>query len=454
MNSSIYIPKRINVGFQDRRGTYTGKLAYIIYWDEKNKLRKETSWNNWRDHNIEPQDFDNEPTEGFVLNKKVGDYDSGWNHRHAYCRVYDPRGFEFEITIENLLYILENATSTKGKGLEGEFIYGWDGKDLVLLPVDSPDYKEIQSYTEIISTNNIIKQKDLVIGRTYADKIGRQLVYLGKHPYYYWGYKYRNADNEIVKVKKIKDIPNEIVKAERYKDTHDVYMGEYMWFASPYDYCEGKRCNYTHFERYKGMPKKFIKVTNTMTYEFFDELIESMKGTIEYSPLDKTGSKAYKYSFEQFEQLINSKHMNSISSHYGIYSITGYQYLVKRDKENKELFSVEPVKSNIESLIEYVEPPVFKYYGRSDETVALHKRKYTEDFNNRFEGFIEYNTESNEYYYGGRIPSNDISYKHATNLSIQQVYDKLEPCYIVDYLENGKAYRQYGDYLKLSGVNN
>ena len=86
---------------------------------------------------------------GFVLNKKVGDYSSGWNHRQAYCRIYDPRNFEFEITIENLLYILENANSIKGKGLEGEFVYGWDGKDLVLMPVESPDYKQIAEYIDM-----------------------------------------------------------------------------------------------------------------------------------------------------------------------------------------------------------------------------------------------------------------------------------------------------------------
>jgi hypothetical protein len=40
--------------------------------------------------------------------------------------VYDPRGFEFEISIPNLLYILQECTSTKGKGLDGEFVYlGW-----------------------------------------------------------------------------------------------------------------------------------------------------------------------------------------------------------------------------------------------------------------------------------------------------------------------------------------
>ena len=38
MKSNIFIPKRINVGYQNRSGTYTGKLAYIIYYDEKGTL--------------------------------------------------------------------------------------------------------------------------------------------------------------------------------------------------------------------------------------------------------------------------------------------------------------------------------------------------------------------------------------------------------------------------------
>ena len=35
MNTSIFIPKRINVGYQKRNDTYTGKLAYVTYFDEK-----------------------------------------------------------------------------------------------------------------------------------------------------------------------------------------------------------------------------------------------------------------------------------------------------------------------------------------------------------------------------------------------------------------------------------
>ena len=146
MKSTIFIPKVINVGYQNRKDTYTGKLAYVVYTDEKGVIRKQASWDGWRDLNIEPNTFDNTPTSGFVLNKKVGDTRSHWNFRQAYCRVYDPRGFEFEITIENLLYILENTNSIVGKGLEGEFVYGWSGKDLILLPTNSPDYKDIMDY--------------------------------------------------------------------------------------------------------------------------------------------------------------------------------------------------------------------------------------------------------------------------------------------------------------------
>lgn len=207
MNTNIFIPTKINVGFQERKDTYTGKLAYVIYFDEKGKLRKETSWQGWRDEGIPNAIYDNEPMEGFVLNKKVGGDRYGWNPRQTYTRVYDPRGFEFEITIPNLLWILENCNCIKGKGLEGEFVYGWDGKELVLVPVESSDYKEIQEKNKVIHNNNtFIKARDLIIGATYEDLNGNQYVYMGKSKpwkdqsnYYYHeshGYYYSNNRKE------------------------------------------------------------------------------------------------------------------------------------------------------------------------------------------------------------------------------------------------------------------
>lgn len=67
---SIFVPKKVNVGFQNRKDTYTGKLAYVIYFDETGKLRKEPSWQGWRDKQIPNEIYDNEPIEGFVLKKK------------------------------------------------------------------------------------------------------------------------------------------------------------------------------------------------------------------------------------------------------------------------------------------------------------------------------------------------------------------------------------------------
>lgn len=181
MNNNIFLPKKINVGFQNRSDTYTKKLAYIIYFDTKGILRKEKSWESWRDKKIDNIIYDNEPTEGFVLNKKAGGYSTGWNHRQTYVRVYDPRGFEFEISIANLLYILENTNSIKGKGLEGEFVYGFDGKDLLLMPALSPDYIELTEFNKTLYENKSIKSKDLKIGATYLTKQNDKWIYIGKY---------------------------------------------------------------------------------------------------------------------------------------------------------------------------------------------------------------------------------------------------------------------------------
>ena len=149
------VPKIIKIGYQKRKDTYTGMLGYVTYIDEKGKHRKEKSWNSWRDHSIGYITLTNEPTEGFVLNKKVGGYRySNWEQRATYCRVYDPRGFEFEISIENLLYVLDYCSSIIGKGLEGEFVYAWSGPELILLPISSPDYKTSISFTSLQNKKN------------------------------------------------------------------------------------------------------------------------------------------------------------------------------------------------------------------------------------------------------------------------------------------------------------
>lgn len=127
---------------------------------------------------VNPEEFDNVPTEGFVLNKKVGGTKYSWNTRQTYTRVYDPRGWEFEISVPNLLFILECTNSIKGKGLEGKFVYSWEGKELVLLPCNTEDYEKSIEYTKLQSLK--ITSKDLTPGYTYLHSNGEVYMYLGK----------------------------------------------------------------------------------------------------------------------------------------------------------------------------------------------------------------------------------------------------------------------------------
>jgi hypothetical protein len=71
---NVFIAPKIKVGFQKRTDTFTGMLAYIIYYDEKGKLRKEKSWEGWRDKKIDAQEFENVPTDGFTINKDIKRY--------------------------------------------------------------------------------------------------------------------------------------------------------------------------------------------------------------------------------------------------------------------------------------------------------------------------------------------------------------------------------------------
>ena len=184
MNSNLFIPKKIRAGFQNREGTYNGTLGYIIYFGPDGKIRKEKSFESWRDKKIPIQEFDNIPTDGFVFNKNVQRYN--WSHfgsGRSLIRVYDPRGVEFEITTENLILILMHTDCCK-RGLVGSFVYGWSGGDLVLMPVACEEYQKATEFTE--RQDQRVGMKNMVNGCSYKTKKGKDLVYLGKFDWYVW----------------------------------------------------------------------------------------------------------------------------------------------------------------------------------------------------------------------------------------------------------------------------
>ncbi len=186
--AQLLIPSKLRVGFQARSDTYSGRLGFVIYFDAQGVLRKATAWSRWCARStppIDPVDYDNLPTEGFVLNRDGGGsrHSYGWHVRNPFARVYDPRGFEVEITIPNLFLILREGTCHPGKGLEGKFVYAWDNQQLVLLPVKSVDYEQSTGFTALQGLE--VTAKDLVAGHTYETKRQEHWVYLGRFDYYY-----------------------------------------------------------------------------------------------------------------------------------------------------------------------------------------------------------------------------------------------------------------------------
>jgi len=281
MKSTIFIPEKVNVGFRERNDTYTKKLAYVIYFDEKGKLRKETSWNGWRDEKLGNEIFENVPTSGFVLNKKAGGYSTGWNHRQTYVRVYDPRGFEFEIDVPNLLYILENTSSIKGKGLEGEFVYGWDGKDLVLIPTESPDYKEISSFNKKVHNQVKLKGKDLKLGGTYLSKDNTHLIYLGRFDE--WDYEYEYAE--------VKD---------RYGFSGRRWTGKKLWRTKKKSYFFASASN-GNITTVQSLSKSIIDVISEECVDNFAELMDKLECCSTYSPVDDSKDEYADYTFDEFK---------------------------------------------------------------------------------------------------------------------------------------------------------
>lgn len=298
MNTSIRIPERINVGYQTRKDTYTQKLAYVIYYDEKGVLRKEKSWQGWRDKSINPEEFKNEPTSGFVLNKKVGGYKSDWNHRQTYVRVYDPRGFEFEITVPNLLYILENTSSIIGKGLEGEFVYGWDGTDLVLLPASAPEYEELMNFNKTVSELKKFKGTDMIVGATYQTKQNYTLIYLGRFDYF---------------------------ETTSYDDITPVCKGKKYFFAL------AQPNAYNRFEEITSLTSKIISCVSEECHAKYADYMDLLEKQYMYSPYDSTLDVKVPATLDNLKYVMGNKSYNKDNKyhHNFRFSFEGDDYYIE-----------------------------------------------------------------------------------------------------------------------------
>lgn len=330
----------------------------------------------------------------------MGDTCSHWNFRQAYCRIYDPRGFEFEITIENLLYILENTNSIVGKGLEGDFVYGWCGKDMVLLPTNSPDYKDIQEYTNLMYSETTITAKDLSIGKTYRGKDNTFYLYLGKYDTYSSIYDYNDESK---------------------------YKGKQFWFAHFKDESElndisnhtDKLKSYVMYK--KTLSSKFLlNIYDDSISIYLSDFIDTINHMPEFSPVDLDRVMINFYRKSDFVDTIN-EYISSVQKNewrFGNFDFCSKPY------------------NNIPN--NYIIMPKTRYVDHKYELIAFEVYKYSPD-----------SYTSHSYYYYAQYTNNGHpihTFEQLTEENIIYLWETYKPCYIELYLKNGEYYKTVYEY--------
>ena len=193
------LPQQLKVGFAGGCDVDQERLAFVVRQKPNGEWASEKSFNKWRNKEIEPKVFDNTPVEGFALITAGGGVKDrcGGNARMEYVRVMDPRGWVFEITVPNLLAIMQERACYPGKGLAGEFVYAWpahpQGK-LVLLPAGGEIHQAAQQFTEL---QQPAEDLELQGGEICLTKDGDTVIYLGRLKYY---------RNQIVNGSRIRDV--------------------------------------------------------------------------------------------------------------------------------------------------------------------------------------------------------------------------------------------------------
>lgn len=412
MTKKIFIPKKINVGFQERKDTYTGKLAYVTYFDERDKLRQEKSWNCWRDHAIDNLIVTNEPTEGFVLNKKVGEYRIGWNQRKAYCRVYDPRGFEFEISFENLLYILENTSCIKGKGLEGEFVYGWDSGHLILVPTNSLDYEELIGYSKSLIKRRNVRANELKVGYTYRTKYNETVVYLGRFPHYARCITFldmHTGESGIVSNACGIDAMLREGKRLKYETFRKLYQIEHCFCIVPNNINEDTKYELLLLKQLQG---KIIECIDDSVNPLYETLSEQIKHYEIFSQLDTLHTELEPVDFDTFRKSLLSRNKR-ISS---FYSDTGFLYHISISRYTPP----DKLTGKINAVYD-----ITWYYDEALNSNINSREKCIEDAVKRFD--IQNKEELENHHKCAEL----------TEEGFRDAYDRIKPQYKKYYLTNG-----------------
>lgn len=102
--------------------------------------------------------IDNTPTQDIYVGCSV----SRWSTSNKLFRVTDPRGFTIEIPTDNLATLLHHTTVVKGV-IQEECVWGKEGNNHILLPINSEPYKLSREQQDTLG-NKLIPISGLKVG--------------------------------------------------------------------------------------------------------------------------------------------------------------------------------------------------------------------------------------------------------------------------------------------------
>lgn len=197
---ALYIPPKVKAGLINRQDTFDGKLGYIIPSEKSgNKYRQEDGWNEWLNRNGRQGvfEYENKPRRGYFINKSIKRISySSFGSKVEKLRIYDDRGFEFEIDMMNVALLAQSCDISKGEIMQ-ECVFAWSGKNIVLLPTSSSEYMElVEAQEKLKQHKEIMKTVDnveFVVGNIYNYINGKKKTDTEKYIYLGYGVVDDNA---------------------------------------------------------------------------------------------------------------------------------------------------------------------------------------------------------------------------------------------------------------------
>lgn len=179
--STIKIPQTVYVGFQGRRAVDEVPLGFMTPYDttKAGQKRQQTvdqwakGWGSNKTFNSVV--LENVPMIGFKIGRAIRRSRS-WGGNASYVRIEDPRGFELEISIENMVMVMDQNIVEDGEIMQ-ECVWGRDGGKNILLPTNSEPYQASLNTTKRL--NSVLSLKDVKAGSKVKLVTGETGIYYG-----------------------------------------------------------------------------------------------------------------------------------------------------------------------------------------------------------------------------------------------------------------------------------